>query len=199
MKFKFLFVVALALMVGLQACNQAANTAKETTKNAADATKKAANNAVDAVANTANNAAGATADAIDLDQQPTTTVSWDKEEHDFGNIDEGDKVNTSFTFTNTGNEPLIISSAKGSCGCTVPKWPKEPIAPGGTGTIDVEFNSKNKPGRQTKTVTIQANTDPNPIRLKIKAEVAKDPNAPAANNATSAQPIQVQPSTQGGK
>jgi len=191
MKFKFLFVAALALMVGLQACNQAANTAKETTNKAADATKNAASNALDAVGNTANKAA----DAIDPDQ-PTTTVSWDKEEHDFGNINEGDKVSTAFTFTNTGNEPLIISSAKGSCGCTVPEWPKEPIAPGATGTIDVEFNSKNKPGRQTKTVTIQANTDPNPIRLKIKAEVAKDPNAPA-NNASSAQPIQVQPTTQG--
>jgi len=197
MKFKFLFVAALALMVGLQACNQASNKVKESTKNAAESTKKAANNAVDAVSNAANNAAATAADAIDPDQ-PTTTVSWDKEEHDFGNINEGDKVNTSFTFTNTGNEPLIISSAKGSCGCTVPKWPKEPIAPGGTGSIDVEFNSKNKPGRQTKTVTIQANTDPNPIRLKIKAEVAKDPNAPD-KNASSAQPIQVQPSTQGGK
>lgn len=190
MKFRFLFIAALALMVGLQACNSGAKTAKEVTKNAADATKNAANNAVDAVSNTAN----AAADAIAPDQ-PTTTVSWDKEEHDFGNIKEGDKVNTSFTFTNTGSEPLIISSAKGSCGCTVPQWPKEPIAPGGTGSIDVEFNSKNKPGNQVKTVTIQANTDPNPIRLKIKAEVEKDPNKPAADNATSAQPIQVTPPT----
>jgi len=81
----------------------------------------------------------------------------------------------------------------------VPEWPKEPIAPGGTGSIDVEFNSKNKPGRQTKTVTIQANTDPNPIRLKIKAEVAKDPNKEenTAAKPVPAQPVQVQPATQG--
>jgi len=184
-------MAALALMIGLQACNSGAKTAKEATKNATDATKNAANNAIDAVGG----AADAATEAVAPDQ-PTTTVSWDKEEHDFGDIMEGDKVDTKFTFTNTGNEPLIISSAKGSCGCTVPEWPKEPIPPGGTGTIDVEFNSKNKPGRQTKTVTIQANTDPNPIRLKIKAEVEKDPNKPAAD-ATSAQPIQVQPTTPG--
>jgi len=190
---RILFVAALALMVGLQACNQtkqAGNTVKDGVTNAADATKNAASNAVDA----AGNAAASATEAIAPDQ-PTTTVSWDKEEHDFGNIDEGDKVSTVFTFTNTGSEPLIISSAKGSCGCTVPKWPKEPIAPGGTGSIDVEFNSKNKPGRQTKTVTIQANTDPNPIRLKIKAEVAKDPNKP--DPAASAAPVKVEPATQG--
>ncbi len=185
---KILCMAALALMIGLQACNQ--------TKNAAETAKEGATAVADATKNTANNVADAAANATEAiaPDQPTTTVSWDKEEHDFGNIDEGDKVSTKFTFTNTGSEPLIISSAKGSCGCTVPQWPKEPVAPGESGTIDVEFNSKNKPGRQTKTVTIQANTDPNPIRLKIKAEVAKDPNK---EDATNAQPVKVQPATQG--
>ncbi len=107
---------------------------------------------------------------------PKTSMEFAEMTHDFGDINEGDKVNHVFTFKNTGNEPLIISSAKGSCGCTVPQWPKEPIPPGGDGEIKVEFNSKNKPGKQTKTVTIHANTDPNPTRLTIKAQVAKDPN-----------------------
>lgn len=190
---RILCIAALALMVGLQACNQTKNAA-ETAKDGAKAVTNTANDAANKVIDAAANATEAVAP-----DQPTTTVSWDKEEHDFGNINEGDKVATKFEFTNTGNEPLIISSAKGSCGCTVPEWPKEPIAPGGKGTIDVEFNSKNKPGRQTKTVTIQANTDPNPIRLKIKAEVAKDPNK---EENTAAQPIQakpvpVSPATQG--
>jgi len=162
---RLIIVAAIVIGFGLQACNTAnSDAANETADKVVETAKDVKNAAADA--------AKKAVDAVDPDQ-PTTTVSWDKEEHDFGNINEGDKVSTKFAFTNTGNEPLIISSAKGSCGCTVPKWPKEPIAPGGTGTIDVEFNSKNKPGRQTKTVTIQANTDPNPIRLKIKAEVAK--------------------------
>ncbi len=130
------------------------------------------------------------ANATDPDPDtPKTSFEFDKMEHDFGDIDEGDKVNTVFSFKNTGNEPLIISSAKGSCGCTVPKWPKEPIPPGASGEIQVEFNSKNKPGKQTKTVTIHANTDPNPTRLTIKAQVAKDPNKPEKTAATGAPQI----------
>jgi len=104
---------------------------------------------------------------------PKTTMSFGEMTHDFGALTEGDKVSHVFNFTNNGDEPLIINSAKGSCGCTVPVWPKEPIPPGGESQIKVEFNSKGKAGKQTKTVTINANTDPNPTRLTIKAEVAK--------------------------
>ncbi|MFK7908285.1 MAG: DUF1573 domain-containing protein [Chitinophagales bacterium] len=114
------------------------------------------------------------ADANAVDPNiPKTTMSFSDMTHDFGNITEGDKVSHVFAFTNNGDEPLIINSAKGSCGCTVPDWPKEPIPPGGESQIKVEFNSKGKAGKQTKTVTINANTDPNPTRLTIKAEVAK--------------------------
>lgn len=114
------------------------------------------------------------ADANAVDPNiPKTTMSFSDMTHDFGNIQEGDKVSHVFTFTNNGDEPLIINSAKGSCGCTVPEWPKEPIPPGGESDIKVEFNSKGKAGKQTKTVTINANTDPNPTRLTIKADVAK--------------------------
>ena len=111
---------------------------------------------------------------------PTTVMTFDELEFDYGVVDEGEKVRHTYKFTNTGNEPLIISNAKGSCGCTVPSWPKEPIPPGATGQIDVEFNSKGKKGKQSKKVTITANTDPVQTMLTIKGEVKGDPNAPAA-------------------
>lgn len=118
-------------------------------------------------------AANANANAEAEDDKPKTTIEFTESTHDFGEIDEGAKVSHTFKFKNTGSEPLIINSAKGSCGCTVPKWPKEPIAPGEGGDIQVEFNSKGKLNKQTKTVTINANTDPNPTRLTIKATVNK--------------------------
>jgi len=76
-----------------------------------------------------------------------------------------------YKFKNTGTEPLIISNAKGSCGCTVPTWPKEPVPPGGTGELKVEFNSKGKPGPQSKRVTVTANTTPTETFLEISGEV----------------------------
>ena len=121
-------------------------------------------------------------DAVTQEQVPTgptTSIAFEHTDFDFGTVDDGEKVKHSYKFKNTGNEPLIISSAKGSCGCTVPKWPSEPIAPGGTGQIDVEFDSKGKPGKQTKRVTVTANTVPAQTFLNITGTVNKDPNAPA--------------------
>jgi len=106
---------------------------------------------------------------------PLPEFSFAKEEHDFGNINEGDQVEHVFEFTNTGEAPLIISAAKGSCGCTVPEWPKEPIAVGEKGEIKVKFNSKKKPGIQNKTVTITSNTFPTQKKIKIKADVTPAP------------------------
>ena len=82
-----------------------------------------------------------------------------------------------FEFTNSGDEPLIIDNCKGSCGCTVPKCPKEPIQPGEKGQIEVKFNSKGKKNQQTKKVTINANTDPAQTFLTIKAFVEFEPGA----------------------
>lgn len=90
---------------------------------------------------------------------------------DFGTIQQGDEPEYTFSFTNSGQEPMIISNAKGSCGCTVPEWPKEPIAPGETGTISVKFNSKNKKGLQNKTVTITANTTPATTKLRVTGTI----------------------------
>jgi hypothetical protein len=106
-----------------------------------------------------------------IDNLPKTTIEFEEKEYDFGTIKQGDKVSHIFVFKNTGTQPLIINSAKGSCGCTVPNYPKDFIAPGQKGEISVEFSSAGKSGAQTKTVTIIANTDPNPTRITIKAYI----------------------------
>lgn len=102
---------------------------------------------------------------------PTTTMTFSETEFDFGTVSEGEKVSHVYKFTNTGNEPLILSDAKGSCGCTVPKWPREPIAPGQTSEILVEFNSKNKSGARNQKVTITANTNPPQTFIYLKGQV----------------------------
>lgn len=107
---------------------------------------------------------------------PLPAFQFAEERHDFGTIKEGEVVEKIFKFKNTGDAPLIISSATASCGCTVPVWPKEPIAVGEEGEIQVRFNSKGKPGMQNKTVTITANTYPKINRLTIKANVTKEEN-----------------------
>ena len=100
---------------------------------------------------------------------------FNDEVFDFGSIKQGDAVNHDFEFTNTGKEPLIITSASGSCGCTVPTWPKDPIAPGGKGTIKVTFNSAGKQGMQDKTVTLQSNAKQATMVLHLKGTVEVKP------------------------
>ena len=100
-----------------------------------------------------------------------TTVAFAETTHEFGTIAEGDVVEHTFTFTNTGNTPLIIQDAKTTCGCTVPKKPEAPVPPGETGEIQVRFNSQGKAGVQNKAVTLTANTEPATTRLFIKANV----------------------------
>lgn len=103
-------------------------------------------------------------------------MTFDKVMHDFGTIAEGERVQTVFTFTNTGKSDLVIVDARGSCGCTVPSYPKNtPIAPGEKGEITVSFDSNNKPNMQQKTVTISANTESGREMLRIKAMVNPDP------------------------
>jgi hypothetical protein len=105
---------------------------------------------------------------------PKTSVSFKNMEHDFGNISQGSTNDYVFTFTNTGKEPLIISNAKGSCGCTVPRWPKEPIAPGETGEIEIVYKPGKQKNQQTKSITVTANTEPEKTVLKIKANVLEE-------------------------
>lgn len=109
---------------------------------------------------------------------PLTTMEFNEVVFDFGEVMEGEKVVHSYTFKNTGKEPLIISNAKGSCGCTVPSWPREPIPPGESGEIKVQFDSKGKGkvggNNQSKRVTLTANTDPAQTFLTIKGKVNKE-------------------------
>lgn len=91
--------------------------------------------------------------------------------YDFGTLTEGDTVEHSFAFTNTGEFPLIINNITASCGCTTPEWPREPVAPGAKSSIRVRFNSQGKMGQQNKTITVFANTDPSMTDLQFKALV----------------------------
>jgi hypothetical protein len=98
-------------------------------------------------------------------------MTFTEDEFNFGTIKQNDIVNHDFVFTNTGKEPLVITEAHGSCGCTVPQWPKEPIKKGEKAVIKVTFNSAGKMGMQDKTVTITSNAKTNPRVLHLKGSV----------------------------
>jgi hypothetical protein len=86
-------------------------------------------------------------------------ITWDKATHDFGEIIQGDKVDHTFHFTNTGNKELLITNVEVTCGCTTPKgWPRDPIAPGNRGELTIAFNSTGKIGKQNKVITITSNS-----------------------------------------
>lgn len=98
-------------------------------------------------------------------------ISFSELEHNYGTLKKGGDGNCEFTFTNEGNEPLILSNVKASCGCTTPSWTKEPIMPGKTGTIKVRYNTNNV-GGFTKTITVTSNAIDSPrVTLKIKGKV----------------------------
>ena len=101
-------------------------------------------------------------------------IEFSKETHDYGTIKYDADPYCTFEFKNTGNEPLIISNAKGSCGCTVPEWSKEPIAPGATGSIRVKYDTK-RPGPFEKNVTISSNSKEPSKVVKIKGVVEAAP------------------------
>lgn len=106
-----------------------------------------------------------------VDPATLPVMTFTENSFDFGSIAQGEKVEHTFKFVNTGASSLVISNAKGSCGCTVPQYPKEPIAPGGEAVIDVRFDSSGKKGPQKKTVTITHNGQPNKTVLTITGEV----------------------------
>ncbi len=111
------------------------------------------------------------ANVIEADLGPKTNIKFTEMEHDFGTIEQNSRNPKTFTFTNTGENPLIISDAKGSCGCTVPNYPREPIAPGETGEIEVVYSPGSQKNQQTKSITITANTEPATTVLRISATV----------------------------
>jgi hypothetical protein len=159
-------MIGLALMA--VSCDNAASKIRNNSADAGSSNNQAAVN------NNMNNGSEDISVTVDPNA-PLPEFSFEKENHDFGTIEEGTLAKYDFEFTNTGEAPLIISNASGSCGCTVPQWPREPIAPGETGIIHVEFNSNGRPGNQTKTVTLNANTMPNKKVLRINAMVNPKP------------------------
>jgi len=121
--------------------------------------------------------AGLGAKAVAQDVASGAQIDFEKETHDYGNVEFGGNGQCTFIFKNTGNAPLIISNAKGSCGCTVPSWPKEPIAPGKTGTITVKYDTK-RPGAINKSVTITSNAGNEPTKvIRIKGNVEAQPES----------------------
>jgi hypothetical protein len=169
---KLLSILCFGAMVALTACNSDGATKAEDTT-----TVPAATTSTTATPNPA------AANEPEVPTGPITSIEFKELEFDYGTIMEGEKVTHDYVFTNTGNEPLIISNAKGSCGCTVPQWPKDPIAPGATGEIKVQFDSKGKGkvggNSQSKRVTLTANTDPVNTYLTIKGIVDKTEDAAA--------------------
>jgi Protein of unknown function (DUF1573) len=110
------------------------------------------------------------------DKMPKMVFAEDVKNFDFGTITEGQIVEHKFKFENKGDFPLVINNVSTSCGCTVPEWPKEPIESGDSGVILVRFNSKNKMGSQSKSVSISANTNPpySEIQFRVDVEAKKD-------------------------
>ena len=100
-------------------------------------------------------------------------INFDHTVHDFGKIDEGEKVGCIFKYENTGNGNLIIQKATGSCGCTVPRWDKEPTLPGETGRLEVIFDSSGRNGKQNKSITVTSNSSDKVTILQIKADIVR--------------------------
>ncbi|WP_215223413.1 DUF1573 domain-containing protein [Echinicola shivajiensis] len=103
-------------------------------------------------------------------------ITFEETEKNFGDISQGSKVEHTFKFTNTGTEVLKISNVAATCGCTVPKWPKEPIAPGKSAEIKVTFNSAGKMGKQRSIVRIYSNASEPIEKVALISNVIKESN-----------------------
>ncbi len=109
-------------------------------------------------------------------QKDVPVMTFEETNHDFGTLHEGDVVKFVYNFTNTGKAPLVIKRIKASCGCTIPSnWKKEPIMPGEKSAFTVRFNTRNKPNKQHKTLSIYANTAKGIERVYFVANVIPDP------------------------
>lgn len=105
-------------------------------------------------------------------QSTQAQANFKEKEHKFGTIKEADgPVSHVFKFTNIGNEPLVLKNVRASCGCTTPKWTREPILPNGMGEIEVTYNPRNRPGSFRKTITVTTNSEPTNIYLSISGTV----------------------------
>lgn len=101
-------------------------------------------------------------------------ITFEKLEHDYGQVPRNGNGETTFTYKNTGKTPLILSNVRSSCGCTVPSWSREPLMPGQSGSIRVKYNTANA-GPINKSVTVESNASNNRVILKIKGTVLNTP------------------------
>lgn len=174
MKGTFRLLMPVALIVVLASC-----TDRAAEKKIAELESRLAQMEGNKNATTPSATPTATPAAEEKPEGPLPVAQFEKIEHDFGTITEGQKVMYTYKVKNTGEAPLIIQSAQPSCGCTVPKWSQEPIPVGGTGEITAEFDSSGKPGINNKTITVTANTWPKVTTLRFKSMVT--PKADGAN------------------
>lgn len=100
-------------------------------------------------------------------------ITFAKLKHDFGLLIDGEVVEYSFEFTNTGGTDLVLTKVSATCGCTIPTYDRKPIRPGDKGKITVKFNSENRNGNQNKTISVLSNAQPNLVELEITANIIK--------------------------
>ena len=158
---KFTLFVAVGLLVMANGCKKANDSEINSATDTISVSQPSA---------TVNDSNAPTVNAAPVDGK-YPTITFEHEEHDFGTIQQGDKVVYDFKFKNTGEADLTITSARGSCGCTVPEYPKTPIKVGKTGKIKVSFDSTGKHGETSKTVTLLCNTKEGNKILTIKANI----------------------------
>ncbi|MBE0662520.1 MAG: DUF1573 domain-containing protein [Bacteroidales bacterium] len=104
-------------------------------------------------------------------------IEFDKETHDYGTIYVNGDGNCVFTFTNKGNEPLLLTNVRAGCGCTVPQWPREPVLPGESAEIKVKYTTVNRPHTINKSIVVTSNSvTKNTVVLRIKGEVVQAPD-----------------------
>ncbi|MBB4077462.1 hypothetical protein GGR28_000063 [Lewinella aquimaris] len=142
-----------------------------------DEVRDAARQDIETVAPANPNAAAPDQPSVATPAGPTTALAFDEDAFNFGTVTEGEIITHTYSFKNTGSEPLIVSDARGTCGCTVPSKPTAPIAPGETGEITVRFDTRNKVGERQQKVTVTANTTPPQTVISLDGTVVADPNA----------------------
>jgi hypothetical protein len=162
-------LVILSAIAVLFSCNQSSNTTDSGTDNTSTPANSEPGKSNDVSVDMIQNPATAENPKAESSAYPVMTFKNDY--YDFGDMVEGQVVETTFEFKNTGNADLLINRCDATCGCTVPNWPKEPIKPGQSGKIKVEFNSAGKSGVNNKIVTVVSNTREGSTELKFRANV----------------------------
>ena len=141
-----------------------------------DEVRAAARQEIETVAPANPNAAAPAQPSVAAPVGPTTTMAFNESVFNFGTVTEGEIITHTYAFKNTGSEPLIVSDARGTCGCTVPSKPTAPIAPGETGEITVRFDTRSKVGDRQQKVTVTANTEPNQTIISLDGTVVAPDN-----------------------